>query len=128
MRRYYFSAFGCAVLFIAPPPPARAQSAPLPLSPEFIKFVTPADNPTTEAKAKLGDKLFEDKRLSVDNTVACNTCHDPRTDSRSGSKPPRDSRSVRQTQRPHHAEHAVLPHPVLGWPRAVLEEQAKMPI
>lgn len=78
MRRYYLSAFGSAVLLIAPPPPARAQSAPLPLSPEFIKFVTPADNPTTEAKAKLGDKLFDDKRLSVDDTVACNTCHDPK--------------------------------------------------
>src|SRR4029077_2818853 len=28
-------------------------------------------------KAALGDKLFNDKRLSVTNTVACATCHDP---------------------------------------------------
>ncbi len=40
---------------------------------------TPADNPITDAKAKLGDKLFDDKRLSIDDTVACNTCHSPRT-------------------------------------------------
>ncbi len=79
MRRFYFSALGCAALLAVPLSPARAQSAPSPISPEFIKFVTPADNPTTRAKAELGDMLFDDKRLSADNTVACNTCHDPQT-------------------------------------------------
>lgn len=59
-------------------PLARAQNQPAIIPPEIIKFFTPADNPTTDAKAKLGDKLFDDKRLSVDDTVACNTCHDPR--------------------------------------------------
>jgi cytochrome c peroxidase len=46
----------------------------------LIRLFTLPDNPTTEAKAKLGDKLFDDKRLSVDNTVACNTCDVPRAD------------------------------------------------
>lgn len=52
---------------------------PVPIfSPDLIKSFTPADNPITDAKAKLGDMLFDDKRLSVDDTVACNTCHSPR--------------------------------------------------
>lgn len=38
---------------------------------------TPADNPLTEANIVLGRKLFFDKRLSVDNTISCATCHDP---------------------------------------------------
>jgi cytochrome c peroxidase len=39
--------------------------------------VAPPDNPTTPAKVALGRKLFFDKRLSVDNSIACATCHDP---------------------------------------------------
>lgn len=37
----------------------------------------PPDNPLTPAKLGLGRRLFEDKRLSVDGTVACTSCHDP---------------------------------------------------
>ena len=58
-----------------------APSAPPPVdlfSPDVIKAHTPADNPVTDAKAKLGDMLFDDKRLSSDNSLACNTCHSPR--------------------------------------------------
>lgn len=36
----------------------------------------PANNPQTPAKIELGDKLFHDKRLSVDGTVSCSKCHD----------------------------------------------------
>ncbi len=36
----------------------------------------PANNPQTTAKIGLGDKLFHDKRLSVDGTVSCANCHD----------------------------------------------------
>lgn len=35
----------------------------------------PADNPTTPAKVALGQKLFFDKALSVDGTLACYSCH-----------------------------------------------------
>ena len=38
----------------------------------------PADNPLAPAKIALGKKLFFDKRLSADGTVACATCHAPR--------------------------------------------------
>ncbi len=36
----------------------------------------PANNPQTAAKIELGDKLFHDKRFSVDGTVSCAKCHD----------------------------------------------------
>ena len=39
----------------------------------------PADNPLTAEKVALGEALYFDKRLSVDGTVSCATCHDPAT-------------------------------------------------
>jgi len=44
---------------------------------QYGKLNTSEDNPTTDAKAELGKKLFFDKRLSLDNTVSCATCHIP---------------------------------------------------
>ena len=38
---------------------------------------TPADNPITDAKIRLGRKLFFDPILSHDGTVACASCHRP---------------------------------------------------
>ena len=37
----------------------------------------PEDNPITLEKIELGRRLFNDRRLSRDNTVACSSCHDP---------------------------------------------------
>jgi len=66
------------ILLAAISAPAQ-QPPPAPLfSTEMIKSFTPPDNPITDAKAKLGDMIFDEKRLSVDNSVACNTCHSPR--------------------------------------------------
>ena len=42
----------------------------------YALTVAPGQEPTAQLAA-LGDKLFDDKRLSVDDTVACKTCHDP---------------------------------------------------
>ncbi len=39
---------------------------------------SPADNPLTPAKAALGERLFFDKALSYDRTLACASCHDVR--------------------------------------------------
>jgi cytochrome c peroxidase len=36
----------------------------------------PEDNPQTPEKIALGNKLFHDKRLSIDGTVSCANCHD----------------------------------------------------
>ena len=38
----------------------------------------PETNRLTKNKIVLGRKLFFDKRLSADNTIACASCHDPR--------------------------------------------------
>jgi cytochrome c peroxidase len=37
----------------------------------------PADNPQTAEKVALGKRLFFDRRLSLDGSVACSGCHDP---------------------------------------------------
>ena len=39
---------------------------------------TPAANPLTREKIALGRRLFFDKRLSRDGTLACGSCHDPK--------------------------------------------------
>ena len=38
----------------------------------------PEDNPLTREKVELGQRLFNEKQLSRDGTVACSTCHDPK--------------------------------------------------
>ena len=38
----------------------------------------PDSNPLTRQKVGLGRRLFFDKRLSRDGTLACSSCHDPR--------------------------------------------------
>lgn len=51
-------------------------SVPFGIPAELMTFVAPKDNPSSPERIALGKKLFEDKRLSADNTVACATCHD----------------------------------------------------
>ena len=46
---------------------------PLPPLPAF------SENPLTPEKVELGKKLFFDRRLSGDGTMACATCHNPET-------------------------------------------------
>ena len=41
------------------------------------KVPVPLENPVTEAKIKLGKKLFFDRRLSINNTFSCAMCHVP---------------------------------------------------
>ncbi len=48
-------------------------AAPLGLPPVPI----PDANPPTAATVALGRKLFFDKRLSLDNSISCASCHDP---------------------------------------------------
>ena len=37
----------------------------------------PEDNPITAEKIELGRRLFNDRRLSRDGSIACSSCHDP---------------------------------------------------
>jgi cytochrome c peroxidase len=54
----------------APPP------LPLGLSPKLYQLTVP--KPPTPDEVLLGEKLFNDQRLSIDDSVSCSTCHDPR--------------------------------------------------
>jgi cytochrome c peroxidase len=49
---------------------------PAGFDPVVWKAFIPADNQMTAARVALGKKLYFDKRLSRDGTVACATCHD----------------------------------------------------
>jgi cytochrome c peroxidase len=42
-----------------------------------LQLLIPKDNLLTDEKIELGKKLFFDKRLSIDETVSCATCHVP---------------------------------------------------
>ncbi|MCP4701525.1 MAG: cytochrome-c peroxidase [Gammaproteobacteria bacterium] len=53
-------------------PDKDAPLAPLPPVPQ------PPDNKITEAKAKLGQLLFFDPKLTGDASLACSDCHDPK--------------------------------------------------
>ena len=50
-----------------------AQRPPLGLPPVPV----PADSPLTRARIELGRRLFFDRRLSINDTFACATCHIP---------------------------------------------------
>ena len=50
-----------------------AHAPPLGLPPVPV----PADNPLTRARIELGRKLFFDRRLSINDTLSCATCHIP---------------------------------------------------
>ncbi len=53
---------------------AAAVTIPLGLD---LYMPIPGDNPLTAEKIELGRRLFFDRRLSRDNSVACSSCHDP---------------------------------------------------
>lgn len=58
---------------------AAAQAAPkadeMNLPADFGKMKIPTDNPQSEEKIELGHQLFFDKRLSVDASRSCYSCH-----------------------------------------------------
>lgn len=69
---------------------AVAQAAPpaLPrgLPADLWELLVPPENPVTPERVALGRKLYFDKRLSKDGTVACATCHDPQKGFSDGKK------------------------------------------
>jgi cytochrome c peroxidase len=96
---------------------------------ELIQFVTPKDNPGTPEKIELGRLLFFDKRLSVDNSVSCSTCHDPEkgfTDRLATSKGHRDQ--VGRRNAPTVLNAMFLDTQFLDGRARTLEEQATLPI
>lgn len=55
-----------------------AMAGNLPLGLDKDSLQVPDNNPITEGKTTLGKLLYFDKRISVDNTVSCASCHDPK--------------------------------------------------
>jgi cytochrome c peroxidase len=53
---------------------AAAVTIPLGLD---LYMPVPEENPVTAEKIELGRRLFFDRRLSRDGSVACSSCHDP---------------------------------------------------
>jgi cytochrome c peroxidase len=54
------------------------RDLPIGVSRVLYALAVPEGRVPTKEQAALGDRLFDDKRLSSDGTVACNTCHDPK--------------------------------------------------
>ena len=75
-------AVGLTVLFGAPGsangPPEVVPALPPGVSATLYRASVPPDRAPTAAAIALGEKLFNDKRLSRDDSVACATCHDPK--------------------------------------------------
>ena len=81
--------------------PTAAQVVVSPKSPVDLGTMNiPPDNPQSDAKVELGHQLFFDKRLSVDGSRACYSCHrnedgtgghDPTAIGAKGKKLPRHS-------------------------------------
>ena len=53
------------------------SSWPMGIPRDLWEILIPEDNPLSPEKIELGRKLFFDKRLSQNDTIACATCHDP---------------------------------------------------
>ena len=66
-----------AVLLAAAVLPEVAEETRLPLGLDLYRPI-PEDNPVTATKVKLGKKLFGDKVLSRDRSLACKGCHQPK--------------------------------------------------
>lgn len=59
-------------------PIGRAVTVPVPLG--LPPLPVPADNPVTEESVALGKRLFFSPALSVDGSISCASCHDPKAD------------------------------------------------
>jgi len=71
---FHRPAFALLLLLLSALEPAEPLTIPLGLD---RYMPVPEENPITAAKIALGRRLFHDKRLSRDKTLACSSCHDP---------------------------------------------------
>ena len=62
---------------ITPPTPYILDIPPL-FAEKLVAPVIPTDNPLTKEGVALGERLFFEKKLSVDGTISCASCHLPR--------------------------------------------------
>ena len=69
-------ALGIPMIGFAENDAGQAPKLPLGVSPELYAISVPPNRVPTSAQAALGAKLFREKRISSNNTVSCDTCHD----------------------------------------------------
>jgi cytochrome c peroxidase len=107
--------------------PKSLQQVGVPV--KMTRAAIPPDNPQTPEKISLGQKLFFDRRLSVDGTVSCSTCHDP-AHAFSERKPTSVGIKGRVGQRNAPTVLNALYNKTQFWDGRVntLEEQAPLPI
>lgn len=89
----------------------------------------PAENPSTQSKIELGKKLFFDKRLSLNNTISCASCHVPSrafTDGKQLGEGVEKRQAFRNT--PSILNAGFLPKLMYDGEISSLEEQVLVPI
>lgn len=63
----------------AVPLPVGTTPFPLEIPARFPQVELPADNPLSVEGVELGRRLFQEKRLSINNSVSCASCHQEAT-------------------------------------------------
>jgi len=114
---FYLSILGLLLVF------SCDKSLPYPL------VFEPEDNPSTKEKEALGQKLFFDTRLSIDNSIACASCHIPElafTDGKIKSDGVLGGKSMRNT--PSLINVAYQPYFMFEGAIPNLERQSHVPI
>lgn len=108
-------------------PIGKTVQIPVPLGLPALPI--PANNPPTAETIALGRRLFYDTHVSVDNTLSCASCHDPKayfTDGKNVSTGVRGALGVRNA--PTILNAAYLPFQFWDGRAITLEEQAAFPI
>jgi cytochrome c peroxidase len=110
-------------------PSVDVDEAPPDFDPVVWQAFIPQDNALTPERVALGHKLYFEKRLSADGTVACATCHDVTrgfTDQLTTSEGIKDQNGHRNA--PTTLNVALLQTVFLDGRSPTLEHQAKQPI
>ncbi|MFP2931751.1 cytochrome-c peroxidase [Pyxidicoccus sp. 3LG] len=109
----------------APPPP----DLPPGVSAVLWKVSVPASVAPTPERIALGQKLFNDKRLSVDDSVSCATCHDENFGFADGKPVSEGVKGQKVTRNSPTVLNAMFNASQFWDGRAgTLEDQAKLPI
>lgn len=72
-------------LTLGPAAPAAGPEAPAPIGRDAAITPVPQPPPVDPLKLALGEHLFNDRRLSHDDKLACSSCHDVHTNGADGS-------------------------------------------
>lgn len=113
--------------------PAQGKPVlPAGISAEAYSLAVPGGREPDPQLVALGEKLFNDKRLSVDDTVACATCHDPSkgfTDHRGNAPTSAGVQNQRGQRNAPTVLNAMFQASQFWDGRApALEDQAKLPV